>query len=96
MTLTLYAFNCGWFQCRLATDPDPYDEPRGVSGYVHAYLGEPTLADAILEGRQQCDESTLRAPLPVITSTRRSDPRARSRSGSRCRMSSRTLAIVWP
>jgi hypothetical protein len=30
----------GWFLCRLATDPDPYDEPRGVSGYVHAYAGE--------------------------------------------------------
>jgi hypothetical protein len=33
----------GWFQCRLATDPDPYDEPRGVSGYVQAYVGEPDL-----------------------------------------------------
>jgi hypothetical protein len=33
----------GWFQCRLATDPDPYDEPRGVTGYVHAYVGEPDL-----------------------------------------------------
>jgi hypothetical protein len=33
----------GWFQCRLATDPDPYDERRGVSGYVHAYVGEPDL-----------------------------------------------------
>ena len=33
----------GWFQVRLATDPDPYDEPRGVSGYVRAYAGEPDL-----------------------------------------------------
>src|SRR3954452_6739907 len=33
----------GWFQCRLATDPDPFDEPRGVSGYVHAYVDEPNL-----------------------------------------------------
>jgi hypothetical protein len=33
----------GWFCCRLATDPDPYDETRGVSGYVHAYVGEPDL-----------------------------------------------------
>ena len=33
----------GWFQCRLATDPDPYDETRGVTGYVHAYVGEPDL-----------------------------------------------------
>jgi hypothetical protein len=38
----------GWFQCRLATDPDPYDEPRGVSGYVHAYAGEPDL-DRLIE-----------------------------------------------
>ena len=43
----------GWFQCRLATDPDPYDEPRGVSGYLHAYVGEPDLDRRIvkLEGR---------------------------------------------
>ncbi|MGY1706519.1 hypothetical protein ACI79C_18280 [Geodermatophilus sp. SYSU D00697] len=40
----------GWFQCRLATDPDPYDEPRGVSGYVHAYAGEPDL-DRVLRMR---------------------------------------------
>ena len=33
----------GWFQCRLATDPDPTDEPRGVSGYVRAVAGEPDL-----------------------------------------------------
>jgi hypothetical protein len=33
----------GWGQCRLATDPDPYDEPRGVSGYMRAYAGEPDL-----------------------------------------------------
>ncbi len=33
----------GWFQCRLATDPDPTDEPRGVDGYVHAVAGEPDL-----------------------------------------------------
>lgn len=33
----------GWFQCRLPTDPDPYDEKRGVTGYAHAYAGEPDL-----------------------------------------------------
>jgi hypothetical protein len=33
----------GWFQCRLPTDPDPTDEPRGVSGYVVALAGEPDL-----------------------------------------------------
>lgn len=31
----------GWFQCRLATNPDPTDEPRGVSGYTFALAGEP-------------------------------------------------------
>lgn len=41
----------GWFQCRLATDPDPYDEPRGVSGYVLAYAGEPDL-DRVLSFQQ--------------------------------------------
>lgn len=31
----------GWFQCGLATDPDPYDEPRGISGYMRSLPGEP-------------------------------------------------------
>jgi hypothetical protein len=30
----------GWFQCRLATDPD---EPRGQSGWTFAVAGEPDL-----------------------------------------------------
>ncbi len=33
----------GWFQVRLTTDPDPTDEPRGVSGYAQAIAGEPDL-----------------------------------------------------
>lgn len=33
----------GFFQCRLATDPDPTDEKRGVSGYSFALAGEPDL-----------------------------------------------------
>ena len=31
----------GWIQVRLATDPDPFDEPRGISGYVRTLAGEP-------------------------------------------------------
>ncbi len=31
----------GWFQVRLATDPDPADEPRGISGTTFAVAGEP-------------------------------------------------------
>ena len=33
----------GYVQCRLATDPDPTDERRGVSGYTFALPGEPDL-----------------------------------------------------
>jgi len=33
----------GWFQCRLATDPDPADETRGISGMMRVYPGEPDL-----------------------------------------------------
>lgn len=33
----------GWFQCRFATDPDPSDEPRGISGPTFAVPGEPDL-----------------------------------------------------
>lgn len=33
----------GWFQCRLPTNPDPADEPRGVSGYSFALANEPDL-----------------------------------------------------
>ncbi|BAK36679.1 hypothetical protein MLP_36650 [Microlunatus phosphovorus NM-1] len=31
----------GWFQCRMATDPDPTDEPHGVSGPTFTVAGEP-------------------------------------------------------
>lgn len=37
----------GWFQMRMATDPDPTDELRGVSGYTFALAGEPDL-DALV------------------------------------------------
>jgi hypothetical protein len=53
----------GWAQCRLATDPDPSDEPRGVSGWTYAVAGEPDL-DRIL--RFQPEEATPRTPGPRI------------------------------
>jgi hypothetical protein len=31
----------GWWQCRFATDPDPTDDPRGVSGPTFTVPGEP-------------------------------------------------------
>ena len=37
----LYLSFQGFFQMRMATDPDPSDEPRGVSGYTFALAGEP-------------------------------------------------------
>lgn len=53
----------GWFQCRLATDPDPTDEPRGVSGSTFALPGEPDL-DRII--RTQPAGTTPRVPGPDI------------------------------
>jgi hypothetical protein len=37
----------GYFQLRMATDPDPTDDPRGLSGYTFALPGEPDF-DGIL------------------------------------------------
>jgi hypothetical protein len=33
----------GWFQCRLATDPDAFNDPRGQGGWTFAMPGEPDL-----------------------------------------------------
>jgi hypothetical protein len=46
VSLVVCSFS-GWVQVRLATNPDPTDEPRGVSGYTFALPGEPDL-DRIL------------------------------------------------
>jgi hypothetical protein len=54
----------GWFQLRLATDPDTTDEPRGVSGYTFALPGEPDL-DRIL--RFQIDGTHLRDGSELVT-----------------------------
>lgn len=50
-------------QCRLATDPDPADEPRGVSGWTFAVAGEPDL-DRVL--RLQPEGSVHRRASPDI------------------------------
>jgi hypothetical protein len=42
VSVIVCAFN-GWVQIRLATNPDPTDETRGVSGYTFALPGEPDL-----------------------------------------------------
>jgi hypothetical protein len=41
--MSLYLAFEGYFQMRMATDPDPPDEPRGLSGYTFALAGEPDL-----------------------------------------------------
>jgi hypothetical protein len=33
----------GYFQCRLATDPDDFADPRGQNGWTFAFDGEPNL-----------------------------------------------------
>ena len=41
MSASLVIEFAGWCIIRLPTDPDPADEPRGVSGYTFAFAGEP-------------------------------------------------------
>jgi hypothetical protein len=43
----------GYWQCRQATDPDPSEDPRGVSGYTYA-IGDESDLDLII--RLQTDE----------------------------------------
>ena len=54
----------GYFACRIATDPDPTDEPRGMSGYTMALTNEDPLDQIV---RLQIDADYLarnaRAPL---------------------------------
>ena len=37
----------GYFMCRLATDPDPTNEERGMSGYTMAFANEDPLDQVI-------------------------------------------------
>lgn len=41
--MTLEIDYSGWFQCRLATDPDEFDHKRGEAGWTFAMPGEPDL-----------------------------------------------------
>ncbi len=43
----LTAYFQGYFMCRMATDPDPTDEKRGMSGYTMALSGENNLDQVI-------------------------------------------------
>lgn len=54
----------GWFIARLATDPDPTDEPRGVSGSTFALAGEPDLDRVIV--LNDPSPAVLRSHMPPI------------------------------
>lgn len=47
----------GYFMCRIATDPDPTNEERGMSGYTMALVNEDPLDQVI---RLQADEKWLK------------------------------------
>lgn len=64
MSLVVLQFN-GWVQVRLATNPDPTDEPRGVSGYTFALPGEPDL-DRVLRTSNPVAPRTHGPPIGVF------------------------------
>ena len=55
----------GWFQCRLATDPDAYDDPRGQGGWTFAMPGEPDL-DRLIRFQDPVAPRSY-GPLPSVT-----------------------------
>jgi hypothetical protein len=57
----------GYFLCRLTTDPDPTDEPRGVSGYTLALAGEANLDNWIqLNPSEEYLKRNFREPGPTL------------------------------
>lgn len=56
----------GYFMCRIATDPDPSDDPYGTSGYTMALSHEPVL-DQIIRLQYDSAAAPLRSnPLPAL------------------------------
>ena len=58
----------GWIQVRLATDPDPFDEPRGISGYVRTLPGEPDF-DRIIRLHRPVAPRTHTPPTGVFVNS---------------------------
>jgi hypothetical protein len=54
----------GFFQCRLATDPDPPSERRGISGYTFAFGCESDLSQHICLQRDEIPDQDFRQPFP--------------------------------
>lgn len=56
----------GYFMCRIATDPDPSDDPYGTSGYTMALSHEPVL-DQVIRLQYDPVAAPLRSnPLPNL------------------------------
>lgn len=58
----------GWMQVRLATNPDPTDEPRGISGYTFALPGEADL-DRIVRTSNPVSPRTHAPQIGVFVTT---------------------------
>jgi hypothetical protein len=56
----------GWFMCRLATDPDPNNEPRGRSGYTMALTSERELDQVIRLQRDAYVDEHMRRPARLL------------------------------
>lgn len=55
----------GYFRCRIATDPDPTNEERGMSGYTMALVNEAPLDQVIrLQVTNDWLQQNARPPLP--------------------------------
>ena len=74
----------GWFQCRLATDPDPPDEVRGVSGWTFAVAGEPDL-DRVIRLQPAGTITRSGGPTVGVTVTKAERGRHRTQRASSCR-----------
>eukprot|EP00039_Didymoeca_costata_P005314 m.80482 g.80482 ORF g.80482 m.80482 type:complete len:624 (-) comp12759_c0_seq4:89-1960(-) len=57
----------GWMQSRMATDPDPTDATRGLTGHTFAYAKEPNL-DRYLYMQENVTDGITYAPVRQIAS----------------------------
>lgn len=60
----------GYFMCRIATDPDPTNEERGMSGYTMALVNEDPLDQVVrLQASAEWLKKNARLPLPDMKIT---------------------------
>ncbi|MDG1278900.1 MAG: hypothetical protein P8O16_16585 [Algoriphagus sp.] len=63
----------GYFQCRLATDPDPSNEQRGISGFTYSVAGE-TLLDPSIWSQAKDIEAAYKKKDPAFLDPLASNP----------------------